>query len=111
MKEQQENINKANTVVVVDSDGYVVSHKYQVVFVDEYNNWYLIGFFNDLHDAEPFIRDFLNGYEFEDDGELSQEELLERACHLEEYPSTFSTCFDKCIDTTCGCVEVRGFIY
>ena len=92
-------------VVTLDSEGYVTSHKYQVVFVDEYNNWYLIGFFEKLEDAEPLVREYLEGYDFEDGI------TIEEACHLEEYASTFCSCFDKIIDTTCGCVEVRGFIY
>lgn len=106
MKEQKEQQGNEKQYVILDTDGMVSNHRYQVVFVDEYNNWYLIGFFEKLSDAEPELKDYLEGYEFEEEGVT-----VDEVCHLEEYPSTFCTCFDKVIDTTCGCVEIRGFIY
>lgn len=88
--------------------------KYQVVFVDEYNNWWLIGFFDNLIDAEPELNSMLKDYKMiDDDGEevecqFGNDTLLG---HLEEYPSTFSMCFDRIIEVSEGCVEVRGFIF
>lgn len=124
-KEQQTKEDSINNLcsheknyVLLDGNTRLPSNwKYQVVFVDEYNNWYLVGFFNDLKAAEPEVREYLSGYEFEDcdaNAENSPErqaELLEEASHLAEYPSTFCSCFDKIIDTTCGYVEIRGFIF
>ena len=114
--------NKSTTVVQVDKEGCVVNYKYQVVFVDEYNNWYFIGFFNDLRDAEPELNSYLEGYhadkedwgwECESDNKQQVLQFGDNTIlgHLKEYPGTFSPCFDKIIDTDCGTVEVRGFIF
>ena len=88
--------------------------KYQVVFVDEYNNWWLVGFFDKLQDAEPQLNEMLKEYvgidydgneykvQFGDDTQLG---------HLTEYASTYGSCFDTEISCDCGCIEVRGFIF
>ena len=89
--------------------------KYQVVFVDEYNNWWLVGFFDNLRDAEPQVNEFLNGQCGYDDEGCEVEHLAfgEDAPlgHLEEYPSSFGRCFDRIIEADVGVLEVRGFIF
>ena len=108
-------VNKP-VAIILDKDGYVSNKKYQVVFVDEYNNWYLVGFFDKLEDAVPEVNAYLESYELEEDEEgntgvvpqLGKDASLGE---LTEYASTFSSCFDRIIDTTCGCVQVRGFIF
>ena len=91
--------------------------KYQVVFVDEYNNWYLIGFFDNLQDAEEELNEYLKDYKYVDVDDYNEEM---KECqfgddkplgHLQEYPSSFGKCFDLIIDADCGCVQVRGFIF
>lgn len=88
--------------------------KYQVVFVDEYNNWYLVGFFDNLRDAEPQLNSMLEGYigydedgnkiklQFGDDTELGP---------LVEYAGSFSPVFDRILDADVGCIQVRGFVF
>lgn len=105
---------KQKVVVALDKDGCVTNKKYQVVFVDEYNNWFLVGFFDNLEDAVPEVNSYLETYEFEEDDELSGVPRFGKDANLgelTEYASTFSFCFDRIINTTCGCVEVRGFIF
>ena len=102
--------------IILDKDGYVSNKKYQVVFVDEYNNWYLVGFFDKLEDAVPEVNAYLESYELEEDeegntGVVPQFGKDASLGELTEYASTFSSCFDRIIDTTCGCVQVRGFIF
>ena len=100
--------------VVIDDNGCVTNKKYQVVFVDEYNNWYLIGFFNNLKDAEPELNDCLKGYEMDDedyDGKEPQFGEGESLGELTEYAGTFNPVFDRTISTTCGYVAVRGFVF
>ena len=75
---------------------------------DEYNNLYLIGFYNELMNAVPAINDFLVPYEAKID-------------KLEEYPSTFGSCFDTEVfkeieddddeDSGWTGVMIRGFIF
>ena len=117
MKMKKANLNSekaAEKEIKLDKEGYPMK-KYQVVFVDEYNNWYLIGFFDSLRDAEEDVNSYLSNYtcvddngeneyvpQFGDDTELG---------HLREYASTFGPCFDRVIDVDCGCIEVRGFIF
>ena len=105
--------------VVIDDNGYVTNKKYQVVFVDEYNNWYLIGFFNNLKDAEPELNNCLHGYEL-DDVEIDDEDMEDTEPQfgegkslgeLTEYAGTFNPVFDRTICTTCGYVAVRGFVF
>lgn len=88
--------------------------KYQVIFVDEYNNWYLIGFFDNLQDAEPDLNNMLKDYTMlNDEDEEVECQFGENKSlgHLNEYVSTFGNCFDRVIDADCGCIEVRGFIF
>ena len=107
--------SKTNITVTVDVDGFVTNYKYQVIFVDEYNNFYHLGFFNDLKDAEPELNAYLEDYEAYDEttGDIVKIQFGDAGHlgHLREYPSTFSSCFDTIIDTTCGCVQIRGFIF
>ena len=72
--------------------------KYIVFTQDEWNNLYLMGFYDDLKDAIPEVNDWLKIYGVEID-------------ELEEYPSTFGYTFDKEIETKDeNFVMVRGFI-
>lgn len=65
---------------------------------DEWNNLYLIGFYDNLSDAIPEINDWLEIYDVKID-------------ELEEYASTFGYAFDKEIETKDETVlMVRGFI-
>lgn len=78
---------------------------YEVIFVDEYNNFWLVGFYHDLQNAVPDINDHLRAYNTSID-------------HIDVYPSTFGECFDFEItsnnsefdDGYTGCM-VRGFIF
>lgn len=72
--------------------------KYIIFMQDEWNNLYLIGFYDNLSDAIPEINDWLEIYDVKID-------------ELEEYPSTFGYAFDKEIETKDETVlMVRGFI-
>lgn len=72
--------------------------KYIVFTQDEWNNLYLMGFYDDLKDAIPEVNDWLKIYDVEID-------------ELEEYPSTFGYTFDKEIETKDeNFVMVRRFI-
>ena len=80
---------------------------YEVWIQDEYNNNYLIGFYNELKNAVPAINDFLVPYEAK----------IET---LEEYPSTFGECFDTEVfretenddeDESWTGIMIRGFIF
>lgn len=88
---------------------------YQVVFVDEYNNWFLCGFYKSLLDAEKDVNEYLSSYTLSEDVYEGQTEAAfgedKPLGHLEEYASTFESNFDRVIDVECGCVEVRGFIF
>ena len=88
---------------------------YQVIFVDEYDNFDELGFYKDLADAEPDVNKHLENYVIcEDDdehpGEVPQFGEGKNLGRLEEYPGTFSFCFDRIIGVDEGCVAVRGFI-
>ena len=105
---------KQKVVVALDKEGCVTNKKYQVVFVDEYNNWYLVGFFDNLEDAVPEVNSYLETYECDEDDEISGVPQFGKDGNLgelTEYASTTSFCFDRIIDTTSGCVEVSGFIF
>lgn len=72
--------------------------KYEVFIQDEWNNIYLVGFYDNLEDAIPEVNEFLETYDMKID-------------ELKEYPSTFGLCFDKEVETPNGeIVMVRGFI-
>ena len=88
--------------------------KYQVVFVDEYNNWYLIGFFDNLRDAEPQLNVMLEGYTgYDDDDNRIQLQFGDDTDlgPLQEYAGSLSPVFDRIIDTDVGCIQVRGFVF
>lgn len=74
--------------------------KYQVIMQDEYNNLYHIGFYDKLSDALPDVNDWLSIYNTKID-------------EIEEYPSTYSNCFDKDIEIEDEeiVVYLRGFIF
>ena len=81
---------------------------YEVMMQDEYDNLYLLGFYESLDDALEDINDFIGAYD--DDGAIP----LEKG-DLAEYASTFGTCFDREIEweneEDCpGTIMVRGFI-
>ena len=89
----------------------MILKKYEVVFVDEYNNWYLVGFYDTLEEAEKDVNDYLLQYKDEETNKplmFGDDTALGR---LVEYPSTCGNCFDKIIDVPEGCIEVRGFIF
>ena len=81
---------------------------YEVFMQDEYNNNYFIGFYNELKNAVPDINSFLEPY----DAKIET---------LEEYPSTFGSCFDTEVfreieddddpDSGWTGVMIRGFIF
>lgn len=72
--------------------------KYEVFIQDEWNNIYLVGFYDNLEDAIPEVNEFLETYNTKID-------------ELKEYPSTFGPCFDREVETPNGeIVMVRGFI-
>lgn len=81
---------------------------YEVMMQDEYDNLYLLGFYESLDDAIEDINGFIGAYD--DDGAIP----LEKG-DLAEYASTFGTCFDREIEweneEDCpGTIMVRGFI-
>lgn len=84
---------------------YDGTKKYIVWFTDEYDNNYLLGFYDELKDAEDDADTFLRDYEDEETGEK-----LSVKGNLNEYPSTFNFCFDRVFSTPQGCVSIRGFI-
>ena len=81
---------------------------YEVMMQDEYDNLYLLGFYESLDDSIEDINGFIGAYV--DDGAIP----LEKG-DLAEYASTFGTCFDREIEweneEDCpGTIMVRGFI-
>lgn len=97
-----ETAEKENSVRVDDAP------MYQIVMQDEYDNLYLLGFYESLDDAIEDINGFIGAYD--DDGAIP----LEKG-DLAEYASTFGTCFDREIkwkrEEDCpGTIMVRGFI-
>ena len=72
--------------------------KYQVIFQDEWNNLYEVGFYDNLNDSIDDINDYLKTY----NAKIEE---------LQEYISTFSKTFDTEIDTESGVVMIRGFIH
>ena len=79
---------------------------YEIFMSDEYSNNYFIGFYNELKNAVPAINEFLVPYEAK----------IET---LEEYPSTFGSCFDTEVfketngddDYDWTGVMIRGFVF
>lgn len=86
---------------------------YQVIFEDEYNNLYHLGFFKQLKDSLKSINQHLELYRdtmLDEDGcECEFQPLTE--FDLVPYASTFNDCFDKTIWTKEGCLMIRGFIF
>ena len=81
---------------------------YEVMMQDEYDNLYLLGFYESLDDAIEDINGFISMYE--EDGAIPI-----KKGGLAEYASTFGTCFDREIewkneDDCPGTIMVRGFI-
>ena len=76
---------------------------YQIIFQDEYNNLYEIGWYGDLNTAIPDVNQFLKGYNVQ---------LKEGA--IEEYAGTFGSCFDlnlcDLFEDLEECVMIRGFV-
>lgn len=76
----------------------MMNSKYIVFTQDEWNNLYLMGFYNNLKDAIPDVNQWLETYNVSIDS-------------LDEYPSTFGMAFDKEVETPNEqYVMVRGFI-
>lgn len=81
---------------------------YEVMMQDEYNDLYLLGFYESLDDAIEDINGFISVYD--EDGAIP----LKKG-DLAEYASTFGSCFDREIewkneDDCPGSVMIRGFI-
>lgn len=81
---------------------------YEVMMQDEYDNLYLLGFYESLDDAIEDINGFISVYD--EDGAIP----LEKG-DLAEYASTFGSCFDREIewkneDDCPGSIMIRGFI-
>lgn len=81
---------------------------YEIVMQDEYDNLYLLGFYESLDDAIEDINDFISAYY--EDGAIP----LKKG-DLAEYASTFGSCFDREIewkneDDCPGSIMIRGFI-
>lgn len=81
---------------------------YEIVMQDEYDNLYLLGFYESLDDSIEDINDFISAYY--EDGAIP----LKKG-DLAEYASTFGACFDREIewknDDDCpGSIMIRGFI-
>lgn len=98
---------------------YDGSHKYQVVFVDEYENWWLCGFYDNLKEALPQVNAFLSQYEPDKDA-YCEDEVADGPLwlgegspfgDLTEYAGTLGPVFDITLYATCGTIQVRGFAY
>lgn len=81
---------------------------YEVMMQDEYDNLYLLGFYELLDDAIEDINDFISAY-YEDGA------IPIKKGDLAEYASTFGSCFDREIewkneDDCPGSIMIRGFI-
>ena len=87
--------------------------RYQVIYIDEWNNMYEIGWFDTLREAEPIINNYIKDYilnDGENDGKNAEFGEDKPLGELKEYPSTYGFCFDKEIYTESGCLQVRGFV-
>lgn len=97
-----ETAEKENTALTVDAP------LYQIVMQDEYDNLYLLGFYESLDDSIEDINGFIGAYD--DDGAIPI-----KKGDLAEYASTFGSCFDREIEweneEDCpGTIMIRGFI-
>lgn len=98
---------------------YDGKYKYEVIFQDEYNNLYQLGYYNTLEEAQKDINEEIKGYLLDGDA-YDNDDILSMECRfgkdtvlgtLKEYPSTFGACFDKEIYTGEGLIYIRGFIF
>lgn len=72
--------------------------KYEVIIQDEWNNLWLMGFYNALDEALPDVNSFLEVYDVKIDS-------------LNERVSTFGGCFDTEVFTSDDeAIMIRGFI-
>ena len=95
-------VKKENTAQTEDAP------LYEVMMQDEYDNLYLLGFYESLDDAIEDINDFISAY-YEDGA------IPIKKGDLAEYASTFGACFDREIewkneDDCPGSIMIRGFI-
>ena len=95
-------VKKENVAKTVDAP------LYEIMMQDEYNNLYLLGFYESLDDAIEDINDFISAY-YEDGA------IPIKKGDLAEYASTFGACFDREIewkneDDCPGSIMIRGFI-
>lgn len=95
-------VKKENTAQTEDAP------LYEVMMHDEYDNLYLLGFYESLDDAIEDINDFISAYD--EDGAIPI-----KKGDLAEYASTFGSCFDREIewkneDDCPGSIMIRGFI-
>lgn len=95
-------VKKENVAKTVDAP------LYEIMMQDEYNNLYLLGFYESLDDAIEDINDFISAY-YEDGA------IPIKKGDLAEYASTFGACFDREVewkneDDCPGSIMIRGFI-
>lgn len=101
--------NKKNKEKATKAAQEVDAPLYEIVMQDEYDNLYLLGFYQSLDDAIEDINGFIGAYD--DDGAIPF-----KKGDLAEYASTFGTCFDREIEWEnegdCpGTLMVRGFAF
>lgn len=100
--EIKENAEKKNAAQADDAP------LYEVMMQNEYDNLYLLGFYESLDDSIEDINGFIGAYD--DDGAVP----LKKG-DLAEYASTFGTCFNREVEweneEDCpGTIMIRGFI-
>lgn len=90
---------------------------YQVIFVDEYDNWFELGIYKSLKDAEADVNAQLKGYKLLEDDEVDPGATPrfgtgdhDNQGELEEYAGTCGPVFDRIIPVEEGSVQVRGFV-
>lgn len=81
---------------------------YEIIVQDEYDNLYLLGFYESLDESIEDINGFLGAYDDEGAVPLKKGDLA-------EYASTFGSCFDREVeweneDDCPGTIMIRGFI-
>lgn len=91
--------------------------QYQVIFVDEYDNFTELGIYDDLKKAEPDVNAQLESYNLCEDDEVDPGATprfgtgdKDNQGELIEYAGTLGPVFDRIIPVDGGCVQVRGFI-
>lgn len=78
---------------------------FEAFFVDEYNNYWHLGFHGRIDEVIEPLNDFLKEYTDADTGERLHVDVVEL------YPCTFGEAFDKEFYADCGTVALRGFVY